>query len=149
MTGLSTGFLDELSTDECLRLLGRRGVGRVGVVVDDYPVVVPVNYRTVEVEQGVVVVVRTQPGSLLDRAVNVGFEVDGIDPAHRVGWSVLVRGALGHIDDADVALLGEEIDPAPWVAARTSWLVIRPAAITGRRLRSAEVEWAFSLRGYL
>ena len=94
-------------------------------------------------------VVRTQPGSQLDRAVQVGFEVDGIDAAHRVGWSVLVRGTLGHIDDADVALVGEEIDPGPWVAARSSWLVIRPTAITGRRLRASDVEWAFSLRGYL
>jgi hypothetical protein len=34
-------------------------------------------------------------------------------------------------------------------ADRRSWLVIRPTAITGRRLRATEVQWAFSLRGYL
>ena len=143
------GVLEELSTAECLRLLGGHGVGRVAVVSDDYPVVVPVNYRVVDVEQGVVVVVRTQPGSVIDRALNVGFEVDGIDAVHRTGWSVLVRGLLGHIDDADVALIGEEIDPGPWVADRSSWLVVRPTAITGRRLRATDGEWAFSLRAYL
>ena len=143
------GVLEELSSAECLQLLGRRGVGRVGVVIDDYPVVVPVNYRVVDADPGVVVVVRTQPGSVIDRALNVGFEVDGIDAAHRTGWSVLVRGLLSHIDDADVALIGDEIDPEPWVADRHSWLVVRPTAITGRRLRSTEVEWAFSLHAYL
>ena len=143
------GLLEELSNAECLRLLDKRGVGRVAVVVDDYPIVVPVNYRAIEVDQGVVVIVRTQPGSVIDRALQVGFQVDGIDAVQRVGWSVLVRGLLGHMDDADVALLGEEIDPEPWVADRRSWLVIRPTAVTGRRLLATEVEWAFSLRGYL
>jgi hypothetical protein len=143
------GFLEELSDTECLQLLGRRGVGRVAVVVDDYPIVVPVNYRAVEVDQGVVVVVRSQPGSVIDRALNVAFEVDGVDAAHRVGWSVLVRGLLDHIADADVALLGDEIDPDPWVADQPSWLVIRPTEITGRRLRATEAEWAFTLRAYL
>jgi len=143
------GFLEELNSVECVRLLGHSGVGRVAVVVDDYPVVVPVNYRVVKVDEGVVVIVRTQPGSVIDRALQVGFQVDGIDAARRVGWSVLVRGLLGHIDDADVALIGEEIDPEPWVADRRSWLVVRPTAMTGRRLRATELQWAFSLRGYL
>ncbi len=149
MVGQLEGMLEELSSAECLHLLGRRGVGRVAVVVDDYPVVVPVNYRVIENDHGVAVIVRAQPGSAIDRALKVGFEVDGIDASHRTGWSVLVRGLLGHIDEADVALIGEEIDPEPWVAARTSWLVVRPTAITGRRLRATEVEWAFSLRAYL
>jgi len=146
---MAGGLLEELSGPECVHLLGPGGVGRVAVVVDDYPIVVPVNYRTVEVDQGIVVIVRTQPGSVIDRALQVGFQVDGIDAAHRRGWSVLVRGLLGHIDDADVAVLADEIDPDPWVGKRSSWLVIRPMAITGRRLRETETEWAFSLRAYL
>jgi hypothetical protein len=149
VTAMPGGLLEELSDAECLRLLGRRGVGRVAVVVDDFPIVVPVNYRVVDADPGVVVIVRTQPGSVIDRALQVGFQVDGIDAAHRAGWSVLVRGSLSHLDDADVALLGEEIDPDPWVADRSSWLVVRPIAITGRRLHPTEVEWAFSLRAYL
>jgi len=143
------GFLEELSGAECVRLLGRRGVGRVAVVVDDYPIVVPVNYRIIERDQSIGVIVRTQPGSLIDRALHVGFQVDGIDSVHKLGWSVLVRGLLDHIDDVDLALLAEEIDPEPWVGAQSSWLVIRPAAITGRRLRPLDVEWAFSLGAYL
>jgi len=143
------GILEELSSAECVRLLGNRGVGRVGVVVDDYPIVVPVNYRAIENDHGFVVIVRTQPGGVIDRALNVGFQVDGLDAVHHVGWSVLVRGVLGHIDDGDVALLSTEIDPEPWVAAQTSWLVVRPTAITGRRLRAMDVEWAFSLHAYL
>ena len=63
-------------------------------------------------------IVRTQPGSLIDRALHVGFQVDGIDSVHKLGWSVLVRGLLDHIDDVDLALLAEEIDPEAlgWVS---------------------------------
>jgi hypothetical protein len=32
---------------------------------------------------------------------------------------------------------------------RNAWLVIEPFAITGRRLRPAEREWAFHARAYL
>jgi len=149
MTALSEGVLEELTRPDCLRLLGQRGIGRVAVVVDDYPVVVPVNYRVVEIDEGVAVVVRTQPGSVIDQAPRVGFQVDGVDPVHRLGWSVLVRGTLDHLDDADVALLGEEIDPLPWVAEQSSWLVVRPTVITGRRLQPPAVEWAFSIRAYV
>ena len=42
-------------------------------------------------------------------------------------------------------------DPEPWLAigTRTSWLVIEPFSITGRRLHAAESEWAFHPSAYL
>ena len=77
------------------------------------------------------------------------FEIDGIDPAHQQGWSVLVRGTLHHVDP-DAAEFRERFDPEPWlVEERDAWLVVDPFAITGRRLHPAEPEWAFHVRAYL
>jgi hypothetical protein len=81
--------------------------------------------------------------------MNVAFEIDGIDPVRHEGWSVLVRGMLHHVDP-DAAEFRDRFDPEPWVAAeRDSWLAIDPFAITGRRLRAAEQEWAFIFHAYL
>jgi nitroimidazol reductase NimA-like FMN-containing flavoprotein (pyridoxamine 5'-phosphate oxidase superfamily) len=141
--------LEVLSEDDCIRLLRGCSVGRVGVVVDDYPVVLPVNYRMVEDRNGFCLVVRTRPGGLIDQPGRVGFQIDGIDPFHQQGWSVLVRGCLGHVDAEDLDRLSDSIDPRPWVGDRDSWLVIRPVAISGRRLHPPEVEWVLHAGAYL
>jgi uncharacterized protein len=143
------GFLEKLSDEDCLRLLRMGVVGRVAVVVDGFPVIVPANYRVIDDAEGVGLTVRTGVGSVVDRALEAALEVDGIDPVHHQGWSVLVRGLLGHLSDLDVERLGREVDPHPWVGERDSWLVLRPVSITGRRLFAPELHWEFSLRGYL
>ena len=142
-------FLEELGEKDCVRLLRSAAVGRIGVVVDGFPVVVPVNYRVIEDEHGLGLVVRTRQGSVIDRACNVGFELDGIDALHRQGWSVVVRGLLAHIDDGDLDELADAVDPRPWITERESWLVIRPVAITGRRLHPPELEWVLHAKAYL
>ena len=139
----------ELTASECTALLAACSVGRVGVVVDGAPAILPVNYRWIDGPQGAYVALRTRPGSVIDRAAStVAFEIDGIDDLHQAGWSVLVRGTLHHV------LAGPSvhqlIDSHPWlVADRVSWLVIEVGAVTGRRLTGKESEWAFHLRGYL
>lgn len=142
--------LEPLSLDDCLRLLRESSVGRIAVVVDDFPVVLPVNYRLVETNSRTWVALRTRPGNVVDRAsVHAAFEIDGIDPAHQQGWSVLVRGTL-HRVDSEAAGFRERFDPEPWILEdRDAWLVIEPFAITGRRLQGAEHEWAFFDEGYL
>jgi len=142
--------LVELSLDACLALLRATVVGRLGFVVDDWPVVVPVNYRLVEVSGRRWLAVRTRPGNIVDRApLQVAFEVDGIDPGHRQGWSVLVRGTLHHVDP-DAAGFRERFDPEPWIVAeRDSWLIVEPAVITGRELRGPERDWPFVMEAYL
>ena len=70
------------------------------------------------------------------------------DGATRDGWSVLVRGILRHLDPDAVLRL----PPAgiPWRRADPErWLVIESLEITGRRLQSASVEWAFHAEAYL
>ena len=140
-------LLEELPLAECVRLLGTQPVGRIAVVVDEFPLVLPVNYRMIETSGRTWLAVRTRPGNVLDRErMPVAFEIDGIDADHHQGWSVLVRGVIQHVDP-EAAEFGDRFDPAPWIDTdRDAWLVIEPFAITGRRLRPPEFEWAFQPR---
>lgn len=136
--------LQELSQAECRLLLGLAVVGRIAFLVDGLPIVLPVNYRLLSDETGLWLLLRTRPGHAIDGAPEpVAFEIDGIDHDRKQGWSVLVRGVLNHLDHDDIELCKQRFDPAPWPQQeRTSWLAIKPQAITGRRLQSAEREWA-------
>jgi nitroimidazol reductase NimA-like FMN-containing flavoprotein (pyridoxamine 5'-phosphate oxidase superfamily) len=147
---MSEPWLEELSYEQCLQLLRASSVGRIAVIVLDAPIVLPVNYRVVETLGLTFVALRTRPGNIIERAgVMVAFEIDGIDPVHHQGWSVLVRGTLHHVNP-DAADFEERFDSHPWLAAeRDAWLVIEPFAITGRRLHPAEPEWGFNTRAYL
>ena len=142
--------LEELPLEECLRLLRAGSVGRIAFSVDDFPVVFPVNYRLVETSAPTWIALRTRPGNVIDNApLATAFEIDSIDDQHHLGWSVLVRGTLEHVDP-DAAGFRERFDPDPWLGAeRESWLAIVPFAITGRRLLPAEQVWAFHQRAYL
>lgn len=142
--------LDTLTAEECTSLLSLAAVGRIGFVADDYPVVLPVNYRLVNDDAGIMVLVRTRPGTSIDRApMQVAFEIDGIDHEHHTGWSVLVRGRLHHVDEDAAVRLAALFDPDPWPHEQeTSWLVIAAETITGRRLEHAEAEWPFSASAY-
>ena len=146
---MSGAWLEEIAYDECLSLLRGSSVGRVAVVIQDMPVVFPVNYCLVETSGLTWVAVRTRPGSIIDRApMQVAFEIDNIDSLHHQGWSVLVRGTLHHVDP-DAADFRDRFDPHPWLTdERDAWLVIQPFTISGRRLHATEREWAFHLRAY-
>ena len=150
---MSDAWLEELPHAECVELLASRSVGRIAVIVDGGPVVVPVNYLLVEAHgatPGAWIALRTRPGNVIDQAADgVAFEIDDIDSLHQEGWSVLVRGTLHQID-ADVAHIRDRFDPQPWLDdERDVWLLIEPFAISGRRLHAAEAEWAFHIRAYL
>ena len=88
---LDRNGLEVLSRAECLDLLGRVSIGRVGCSTGALPTVLPVNF----VVDGESVVIRTAPGSKLDAATRhavVAFEADDIDPVYHSGWSVLATG---------------------------------------------------------
>ncbi len=143
-------WLEKLSIEKCLELLRQASIGRIAIVVDGFPVVLPINYRVAEPRGRTWIAVRTRPGNIIDQgSPNVAFEIDGLDPTHQEGWSVLVRGTLHHVD-ADAADFRERFDPEPWMLTkRDAWLIIEPFAITGRRLHAPEREWAFQLDAYL
>ena len=150
MDPIIESWMEELPLEECRELLARHDVGRIAFIVDDAPLVIPVNYRVVVASERTWLAIRTKPGAALDRAgVLVAFEIDETDPIRREGWSVVVRGTLHHIFP-DVAAFRERFDPDPWVAeGRDSWLIVDPFAITGRRLHSSSPGWAFHARAYL
>ena len=47
---MSESFLEMLNADECRALLHTHVVGRIAVVVNEHPIVLPVNYRMVETD---------------------------------------------------------------------------------------------------
>ena len=144
------GFLEEIPYEDCLQLLRVVPVGRISVVVDTYPVVLPINYRLVETSSRVWIAIRTRAGDVIDRApINTAFEIDGIQSAEQQGWSVLVQGTLHHVDP-EVADFREKFDPHPWPGeALDSWMVIEPFSITGRRLHHADTDWAYEPQAHL
>ncbi len=132
----SRAAMEHLDRAECERLLASHEVGRLAVVINGAPHVVPVNYAT---PGGGVVVFRSAPGTVLTEASlrEVAFEVDEIDRATRSGWSVEVRGVGRDIADAldaeSVRL--RQLPLVTWAPGdRQQWFKITPDAVTGRRL---------------
>lgn len=125
------------SRDECLKLLRQGSVGRLAVVIDGQPHVLPLNY--VADEDGVIVFRTADLAAATEAALaNVAFEVDEIDLARRQGWSVTVHGfgreITGTLDRDSQRLLRMPVHP--WARSqRDRWFKITPKEITGRRLR--------------
>jgi nitroimidazol reductase NimA-like FMN-containing flavoprotein (pyridoxamine 5'-phosphate oxidase superfamily) len=105
--------LRHLSREECIELLGRDRLGRVGVTIGALPVILPVNYALF----GDAIVLRTAPGTKLTAALVgavVGFEIDGTNLEHTAGWSVLVVGHAREIRDDGVLERVRRLPLAPW-----------------------------------
>jgi nitroimidazol reductase NimA-like FMN-containing flavoprotein (pyridoxamine 5'-phosphate oxidase superfamily) len=147
---MTDAWLEELSQDACLRLLREGTVGRIAVVADDSPIILPVNYRLVEPPSGPLVVVRTRPGNVIEQTTaKVAFEIDSIDLVNHQGWSVVVRGELLHAYPASVSAR-ELYEPDAWpTEGRNAWLFIDPFAISGRELHGAEPYWSFHPGDYM
>lgn len=129
------GF-EVLATAECVVLLTRGCVGRVGFVVGGRPQVLPVNYSA---DDSGVVVLRTSVNSILMAIAMqaVVFEVDGLDEAHRTGWSVCVHGSAREITERNDPITERlrSLAVVPWAPGhRQRWFAITPEEITGRRL---------------
>jgi hypothetical protein len=145
-------WLVKLSQEECLALLKAHGVGRIGVIEGDAPVVLPVNYRVIKSQtlEGPWIALRTRSGNVIDQmGTKVCFEIDGVDEVDRQGWSVLVRGTL-HGLTINTKGLEDAFTSDPWLPTeRDSWLVIEPSAVTGRALRTRTREWPIFAAAYL
>ncbi|MFI5042241.1 MAG: pyridoxamine 5'-phosphate oxidase family protein, partial [Acidimicrobiales bacterium] len=90
--------LRALSEGECADLLRSHRLGRLGVGLEGWPAILPVNYLF----DGTSVVIRTAPGAKLDEAPlsTVAFEIDDADRYGHWGWSVLVQGPAFDITSA-------------------------------------------------
>jgi nitroimidazol reductase NimA-like FMN-containing flavoprotein (pyridoxamine 5'-phosphate oxidase superfamily) len=125
----------DLNTTECEEFLRAGLVGRVAACTPDGPHIVPVNYSVVDDA----IVLRTTPYSLLGsqtRGAVMALEVDQFDYEYHRGWSVVARGRVGMVVDADeLEHIRQTWNPTAWAAGgRTLYLRIRWTELTGRRL---------------
>jgi uncharacterized protein len=139
-----------IPADKCYELLGTQEIGRLGVIVEHYPLVLPVNYAL----DGTTLVIRTHEGTIRRAAehASVTFEVDDIDRRTRSGWSVLVRGQAEEVGDAHRADLVARTQAAgvqPWAPGEKGhWVRIITHEISGRRIVPGELP-GMDARGYL
>jgi nitroimidazol reductase NimA-like FMN-containing flavoprotein (pyridoxamine 5'-phosphate oxidase superfamily) len=127
--------LVELEREECVRLLVGGRAGRVAVNEAEWPPLIrPVFYVFDEASQSILF--RSAEGSKLTsllRSERVAFEIDGIDPAAQLGWSVIVIGPVQQITAADeLERLRDALPPAG--AGPAHPMRIRATVVTGRRL---------------
>ncbi len=119
----------ELITEaDCWSLLTTADYGRLVVDTGERPDIFPVNFQVV----GSTIVVQTNMGHKLLAALQapVAFEADQVDPAARVGWSVVVHGRARNATEEPGEPVGQ-----PWTGPKAFRLVIEPDGISGRRIR--------------
>jgi nitroimidazol reductase NimA-like FMN-containing flavoprotein (pyridoxamine 5'-phosphate oxidase superfamily) len=123
-----------LSVGDCLELLDTTPVGRLVLTERALPAFHPVDY----VRHGRSLIVRTGPGSELDAARRrdvVAFEADHVDPDAHTGWSVMVVGRAGVVDDIERLVAVIDHRYRPWVRGRGLHVIrIDAERVTGRRL---------------
>lgn len=129
-------LVDDLDEATCWRLLSRAGFGRVGFLDGEEDLVVlPVNAAVVHDR----IMIRTAEGTSLARAATSGgrvaFEADHTDRVAESGWSVLVRGHLRDVTDAEERRHVDDLTVRPWMPGpRDVWLTIDPFEVTGRSI---------------
>jgi transcriptional regulator with XRE-family HTH domain len=133
--GGTDGKVVELDPDDCYQLVADHNVGRISVSTRDGPAIVPVNYALIDGA----IVFRTAPGaapSFAPEAPETAFEVDHLDEAQGIGWSVLIVGPVRRITGEDeIRRLTERAGNAPWAPGkRELWVRLSPGRVTGRRI---------------
>lgn len=140
---LPSAELFQLDRATCMALLGTQAVGRLVVVDDDGPRLIPVNYAVVDGS----IVIRREHDRRSCAAGKVVFEVDQLDERTRSGWSVIARGSAHDLDAEEIGQLGERVTAwAPGLKER--WIRIEVDEVTGRLLRGG-VTPALDVHGYL
>jgi nitroimidazol reductase NimA-like FMN-containing flavoprotein (pyridoxamine 5'-phosphate oxidase superfamily) len=134
--------LEELSEEQCLKLIAGGGIGRIAYTSRFGPAVLPVNY----VLHDGAVVFRTAENGPLDEDLRTGiagadykvaFEIDSIDQAAKLGWSVLIQGPAHHVTSPEEESV-REAGVEPWAPGpRELFVRIVPSRITGRRVGPA------------
>ena len=138
---MSNKRVEILTVAECRELLDGHHFGRFGFVdyVGVFPSIIPVNYLL----DGDKIVIRTDAGSKLAAALRgapVAFEVDGVDEAHQVGWSVVVRGHAEEVTDAGELAELRQTPLVPWhPGPKPHYVRINASQVIGRRIRIADL----------
>jgi nitroimidazol reductase NimA-like FMN-containing flavoprotein (pyridoxamine 5'-phosphate oxidase superfamily) len=138
---VSDVVFEELGEAECVRLIAAGGIGRLAFSGSWDLTVLPVNYKFYE---GAILFRTAQHGSadedlrtgIAHAEYRVAFEVDDFDPVACEGWSVLVRGPAHHLDSESERARAAQAGVEPWPGGeREHFISIKPARITGRRVR--------------
>jgi uncharacterized protein len=133
VTQLTT--IENLSTDECWRLLASQQIGRLAVAADDGVRILPVNYLV----DGDAIAIRSQAHDLVRFAPlhQVEFEVDHIDAEDGNGWAVVTDGTAQLLTDA-IDTISEHtraLTLPDWShRPKPEWLRITTTRIVGARL---------------
>lgn len=124
---------EELTAEECWRLLQQTAVGRLGVIIDARPDVFPVNYK---VEDNTLVFL-TGTGTktrAIDNDAAVALEADAVSSEFGTAWSVVVKGKAIHADTTKETLDSLSKALFPWQGTSQNHLFrILPESVTGRR----------------
>lgn len=132
-------WLEVLPQVACWRHLKQEEVGRVGVVVDGYAEMFPVNY-VMDCDH---VIFRTNRGTKLaaiDDNARVTFQIDGVDLEHHTGWSVQIRGRARWLSNVEQLHRLRELPLEPWAQGdRSEYVRIIPMSMTGRRVHPPRV----------
>ncbi|TVZ01052.1 pyridoxamine 5'-phosphate oxidase family protein [Trebonia kvetii] len=126
--------LEQLSRDECLRLVGQVPVGRIVYTRQALPAVELVNFTLVDGD----IVIRTDSGGKLAAATQgsvVAFEADSLDISAHGGWSVTVVGCSRAVTDGEEILRLQQTGLDPWAPGeRDHFIRISPTFVNGRRV---------------
>jgi nitroimidazol reductase NimA-like FMN-containing flavoprotein (pyridoxamine 5'-phosphate oxidase superfamily) len=130
--------VERLDEAECLRLIARGGVGRLGYTSrGGIAAVLPVRYRFDEGS----ILFRTPLGSPTDEDLRTGiqgaeykvsFEIDDVGEHEGEGWMVFIQGDAHHMDSDDDWASESTLNIPP---RSEHYLRITPTSIAGRRLR--------------
>ncbi len=135
-TNIRTG-LEELSSEQCWRLLEQHTVGRLAVSINNRPDIFPVNYRVADRT----IVIKSAAGLKLAAATlgqGVAFEIDALDEEAHTGWSVVVHGAASEVQGVEALIDAEELEVETWAESeKTRYFCITPVDVTGRRVPEA------------
>ena len=121
---------DHFDDHECLELLRRSQVGRVGLSIGAVPAVVPVRY---EMQPGGIVLASSieQVAKAMEGAV-IALQCDGFDEDERKRWTVLAVGTTERIDPYTIPATSRAPHPGGWDASHFFWF--RPEVFSGRWL---------------
>lgn len=127
--------VEEMSVDDCWKLLSRARLGRLAVAVGGEIDIFPVNFV---VSDGSLMF-RTAPGSkLLELSVNprVAFEADEYDDTFAA--SVVVKGDAERVETQSDIDAADALPLTPWIPTlKYRWVRISPRSVTGRRFPRA------------
>lgn len=125
--------MEILPDAECWRLLRLSTVARLAVVVDDRPMIWPLNIAV----DDHTIVFRTAPGSKIAAFQGeppVAVEVDGLDYDELRGWSVVALGTVAPLAGAALAR-AQSLPLAPWtVGEKARWFGVQVTQVSGREI---------------